>query len=152
MNKIKMSFLFVIVLLLSLPFTVLAQDPAPPQVVDTAVGTLDGLAQNAPYFVMVVVGFTSTYITNLLKTASFMSMTPGSKTSIHRFLILLISLIVPVILSLAITELTPLAIWLDDSGIWMIVIALGAIAASQGGFVLESLRKSVKSIAQTKTL
>lgn len=112
----------------------------------TAVEGLQWIINWMPTLVVIVCGWVGSRLTDALKIVAWLS--PASKTGLHRLVIELISLALPGLLTIAVAEAGPLAQWLDGNGVWGLIVAAAMVA--KGVWFSESLRKSLKVLAQAK--
>lgn len=132
--KLALTLLIVIVLLSTLAIPVMAQDELPP----TAIDFLALLRGYIPALAVFAVGYVGSKITGWLKLLPWLN--AEERTTIHKIVTELVSMVVPGILGLALVRLDPLAIRLDELGIWPVIIAIYAM--SKGTYWVDSFKRA----------
>ena len=119
-------FLLAGVLFLSLSVVVFAQE-------GTATETLQGLESYAPALVALVTGYVSSILSKIFFTLGWLS--TDSQMQLTKLVKLVIGAGIPAVLVVAINELAPVALYLDNSQLWPLVWA--SIAAAKGTHILD---------------
>lgn len=158
-KKLLVTILLTLAVVVALAGIVYAQEPVttpvspvepapmpPVELTDTAADFIRQFETQSKSWAVFVIGIVSVYLTKFLKRVRWLS--PKSKTEVHRVVILVISILVPGVITVAVAEFTPFAVTLDKSGFWNLILA--AIGVSQGGFFLESFRQSAKYMARAR--
>ena len=131
--------LFAVVIFLSLPMIVLAQD-------DTAMETLQGINSYAPWLITLISGYLGSKLTKVLKGVGWLS--TDSQKELTKLVLILIGVIVPASLIVVARELLPLAEYLDNANVWPMIIA--AVSFAKGTHVLDKFTVKVYAVNNGK--